>query len=157
MKILRSYGLVLLAALALCSTALGATPKKLGAYVGHTSQNGSARLQLDVWGAVMDASFDYGCDGAEPTRFTQALWRVTPKKPHLKVTKTGSFSYSGTVKTWELPRPLSFSDPSAPFQKARLTIHGRFTSATKAGSTVRISGAGCDSGAITWTATLGGK
>ena len=58
---------------------------------------------------------------------------------------------------------MSFSDPSAPFQKASLIIHGRFISATKASGTVRIScagcdrGAGCDSGALTWTATLGGR
>src|SRR5262245_31698480 len=104
MKTLRLYALAFLAALAICSSALGATPKRGGAYVGSTSQNGGARLQMDFWGSLMDASFDYGCDGADPSRFTQALWRVTPKRPHVKLTKTGSFSYSGTVKTWELPR-----------------------------------------------------
>ena len=113
------------AALLVPAVALAATPK-----AGHFSQTKGNRLLV---------GFDVFKDRKTVRNFTNynKCVKVPLQMPRIKISR-GSFSFSGSAK-------------DVLGKSFKVTVKGKFTTATKASGTVRYTTQGCDSGTIRFT------
>ena len=157
-KLIATATVVLAAALLVPALGLAAKPKMPGLYSGQTAQSaGEASFGVNAYGPIFSAVFYFGCkDDAAAGRITKDI-RKLDDDPSIKIKADGSFSWSGTVRSWRTSRsigPLWFvSTPKTPGAVTKLSFKGKFVSRTKAVGTFRAIAGGCDTGTVPFTAT----
>ena len=157
-KLIATAVVVLTAALLVPALGLAAKPKTPGLYGGTTGQErGEAFVGVNAFGPIFSVVFYFGCkDEASAGRITKDI-RKLADSPSLKVKADGSFSWSGTVRTWRTSRgigPLWYvKPPSSLGAETKLSFKARFVSRTKAVGTFRAIAPGCDSGTVPFTVT----
>ena len=156
--LLGSVALLAAALLALPGLGLAAKPKTPGIYGGRTAQSaGEVSFGVNAYGPIFSAVFYFGCkEDASATRITKDI-RKLEDDPAINVKPDGSFSWSGTVRSWRATRgigPLWFvRPPSTLGAPTKLSFSGRFVTRSKAVGTFRAIAGGCDSGPVAFTAT----
>jgi hypothetical protein len=157
-KLIATAVVVLTAALLVPALGLAAKPKTPGLYSGQTGQPaGEVSFGVNAYGPIFSAVFYFGCkDDASAGRITKDI-RKLEDDPSVKVKADGSFSWSGTVRSWRAGRsigPLWFvATPKSAGAVTKLSFKGKFVSKTKAVGTFRAIAGGCDSGSVPFTVT----